>query len=136
MGRSRGGLSTKIHAVVDGLGLPLEIALTEGQTHDMTQSNLALKGEFSDYVICDKGYDSAEFRAAIGRAGSKAVIPSRKCRREQFEYDAHIYKERHLVENFFCRIKEYRRLATRYDAMSHSFRAFLILASILIWVRF
>jgi len=136
MGRSRGGLSTKIHVVVDGLGYPIEIAITEGQVHDIIQANLVLNGENSEYVICDKGYDSQEFRNAIQRQNRKAVIPSRKCRKEAIEYDRHIYKERHLVENFFCKMKEYRRLSTRYDAMTSSFRAFVILASILVWLRF
>jgi transposase len=136
MGRSRGGLTTKIHVVVDGLGLPLEISLTEGQAHDITQSHLALAGEPSEYVICDKGYDSEEFRTNIEKSGRKSVIPPRKCRKSQFDYDKHIYKERHLVENFFCKIKEYRRLATRYDATNYSFRAFVLLASIFIWLRF
>jgi transposase len=136
MGRSRGGLTTKIHAVVDGLGYPLEIRLTEGQVHDVTQSDLCLQGENSDYVICDKGYDSAEFRSDIEQLGREAVIPPRKNRKSPYEYDKHLYKERHLVENFFCRIKEYRRLSTRYDATSYAFRAFAILASIIIWLRF
>jgi len=129
-----GGRTTKIHAVVDGLGLPIEIRITEGQIGDVKQWDLALKGESAKYVICDKGYDSTEFRAHIEKAGSKPVIPGRKHRREQIEYDTHVYKERYLVENFFCKIKEYRRLATRYDATTNAFRAFVILAAILLWL--
>jgi transposase len=136
MGRSRGGLSTKIHVVVDGLGYPLELSLTEGQVHDITQADLALRGEFSNYVICDKGYDCGAFRSTIEKLGRQAVIPPRKCRRDQMKYDKHMYKERHLVENFFCRIKEYRRLSTRYDGRAFSFRSFMVLAAILIWLRF
>lgn len=134
MGKSVGGRTTKIHAVVDGLGLPIEIRITEGQIGDVKQCDLALKGESAEYVICDKGYDSTEFRTYIRTAGSTPVIPCRKHCREQIKYDTHVYKERHLVENFFCKIKEFRRLATRYDAMTDVFRAFVILAAVLVWL--
>lgn len=130
MGKSVGGRTTKIHAVVDGLGYPLEVRLTEGQVHDATQWDLSLKGAQAEFVICDKAYDSGDFGDSIAKSGSKAVIPSKKNRKEEIEYDTHMYKERHLIENFFCKIKEYRRLATRYDATACSFRAFVVFAAI------
>lgn len=134
MGKSVGGRTTKIHVVVDGLGLPIEIRITEGQVGDVKHGDLALKGERPRYVICDKGYDSTEFRTCIRTIGSEPVIPCRKHRREQIDYDTHVYKERHLVENFFCKMKEFRRLSTRYDAMTDVFRAFVVLAAVLIWL--
>src|SRR5437016_4407856 len=82
IGRSRGGLSTKIHMAVDALGNPLRWQLTGGEVHDITQASELLAGFAAEQVIADKGYDSSAFIACIETTGSQAVIPSRKTRRE------------------------------------------------------
>lgn len=136
IGKSRGGRTTKIHVVVDALGLPIDLHITEGNCHDITQAERLLSGKESKNVIADKGYDSNSLRALILDSGRTAVLPGRSCRREEIVYDEHLYKERHLVENYFGRIKQYRRVATRYEAKVELYRAMVVLASILVWLRF
>ena len=101
LGRSSGGFSTKIHAVVDALGYPVEIELSAGQVHDSVPAKDLLTDQKAEYVIADKAYDCNDLIELIESQGSEAVIPSRRNRKEQRDYDKHIYKERHLVEIFF-----------------------------------
>lgn len=135
LGRSRGGFSTKIHAVVDALGNPLDFVLTAGQTHDVTQGETLLQGRRSEYVIADKGYDANAFLAFIEAMGAIPVIPARKNRTEARYYDPHIYKERHLIECFFNKIKWYRRIFSRFDKLASRFLGFLSFVASLIWLR-
>ena len=134
IGRSRGGPSTKINAVVDALGLPLRFILTPGQVHDSRQAEALIEGFDFDKLIADKGYDSDKFRAVIVAAGGEAVIPSTASRSQAIRYDKHTYKERNLVERFFCWIKQFRRIATRYEKTATSFAAMLHLAAALAWL--
>lgn len=134
IGRSRGGPSTKIHAVVDGLGNPLNIVLTEGQVHDVTQAPELLKARGSTSVIADKGYDSDAVVAQIEVQGSRAVIPPRRGRRFERPCDRDLYKSRFLVEQFFGRIKRNRRVATRYEKLAVTFLGMVLLACILVWL--
>ena len=99
--RSRGGFSTKIHALVDGLGNPLKIILTAGQKSDIGQAKSLLSGYKLEQVIGDKGYDSDDLVSYTEENGGIAVIPPRSNRLEKRDYDSHVYKERHLVECFF-----------------------------------
>jgi transposase len=98
IGRSRGGLSTKISADVDALGNPLRFILTAGQVNDVCQAEDLISGLSFDKLSADKGYDSNRFRAAIANAHAEAVIPSTRSRSQAIPYDKHIYKERNLVE--------------------------------------
>jgi transposase len=98
LGRSRGGFSSKIHLIVDGLGNPLDFILTAGQVNDITQAPALLQGYRAAYVIADKGYDADAFIALIEQMEAIPVIPARKNRKEIRFYDPHLYKERHLVE--------------------------------------
>lgn len=134
IGRSRGGPSTKIHAVVDALGNPTKIALTEGQVHDVTQAAEMLKEAVSTFVLADKGYDSNAVVAQLESQGSLAVIPPRHGRLIERAYDRHLYKSRFLVEQFFARIKRCRRVATRYEKLAVTFLAMVLLACILVWL--
>lgn len=136
IGKSRGGRTTKIHAVVDALGLPIDLHITEGNCHDISQAERLLSGKESENVIADKGYDSNSLRDIIRDSGRSIVIPGRSCRREEIIYDKHLYKERHLIENFFGRIKHYRRVATRYEAKIEFYRAMVVLACVLVWLQF
>jgi len=134
VGRSRGGPTTKIHAVVDGLGNPTKIELTEGQVHDVTQAPMMLEEATSTTVIADKGYDSNALVEQIESQGSRAVIPPRRNRLEPREYDRDIFKSRFLVEHFFQKIKRCRRVATRYEKLAVTFLGMVFLASILVWL--
>lgn len=136
LGRSAGGFSTKIHAVVDALGYPVGIELTAGQVHDIVPAEKLLKDQDSVYVIADKAYDSQELIDLIESKGSIPVIPPRKNRKECREYDKHIYKERHLVEIFFNKIKHYRRVATRYEKLAITYLAMVYIACSMIWIGF
>ncbi len=135
IGRSRGGPSTKINAAVDAHGNPLRFILTPGQVHDSKQSEALIEGFEFDKVLADKGYDSDRFRAAIAAAGAEAVIPSTAARATSIPYDKDTYKERNLVERLFCLLKQFRRIATRYEKTATSFAAMLFLAGAMIWLR-
>ncbi|WP_197059690.1 transposase, partial [Thermopetrobacter sp. TC1] len=100
IGRSRGGLSCKIHVLVDGFGNPLLFILTAGQVADIAQAIDLLKGLSLSKVLADKAYDSNELRAFIAGAGGETVIPSKRSRTVTIPHDREIYKERHLVECF------------------------------------
>ena len=135
LGRSRGGFSTKIHITVDGLGDPLRLHLTPGQRHDIAEAEALIIGYSSEYVIGDKGYDSADFIDVIEANGATAVIPSRRNRDNQRTYDKHLYKERHLVECFFNKIKWYRRIFSRFEKLAVRYFGFLSFVSSIIWIR-
>jgi transposase len=132
LGRSRGGFSTKIHVLVNGMGLPVEIQITPGQQADITQAANLLEGYQPEAVLADKGYDSDALVNAIEAKGAAAVIPPKANRLEQREYDADLYKERNQVERFINRLKQFRRVATRYEKTARNFLAFIQLASIMI----
>jgi transposase len=135
IGRSRGGLTSKIHAAVDALGNPVKILLTGGQTHDSVVATELLENIEAEHVIADKAYDVNAILEEIEGRGSIPVIPAKKNRLKQRFYDKHLYKERHLVENFFCKIKECRRVATRYEKLAVTFSSMVLLAACLIWLR-
>jgi len=134
IGRSRGGLSTKINIAVDALGNPLRFILTPGQVHDSKQSEALIEGFDFDKLLADKGYDSDRFRLVIAAAGAEAVMPSNGSRAQAIPYDKVIYKERNLVERFFCKIKQFRRIATRYEKTAVSFSGMLCLVAAMIWL--
>ena len=134
MGKSRGGLSTKIHAAVDALGNPVRLLLTAGQASEYGQSNALIEGWVADYVLADKGYDSDQFIEAIKLSGATAVIPPRCHRQAPREYDRELYKERNLVERFFQKLKQFRRIATRYEKLKRNYQSMLYLASSIIWL--
>ena len=130
MGRSRGGFGTKIHGVVNPLGHPVVLKLTGSEAADSPQLPGLIAGIGTDAVLADKGYDSDANRAAIRRQGAEPCIPPRKNRREAVAYDRHLYRERNVIERFFGRIKQYRRVATRYEKKAANFLGFVWLASI------
>lgn len=137
MGASRGGLSTKIHALCDSLGMPLDFIITGGERHDSTQACALLKPHLEEATaaILDAGYDSDEIRKLMNDNQVCAVIAYRKNRKNIPDFDKHIYRERHKVENYFQKIKAFRRIATRYEKLHRSFKAMLSLASIIVWMR-
>ena len=137
MGRSRGGLTTKIHAVVDANGLPILLKLTAGQAHDgrTGESMLGLLGP-DCVLLADRGYDSDALRAKVGDVGALANIRPLDHRTDPPAFSTRIYKHRNRVERFFNRIKHFRAVATRFDKHDDNFLASVKLAAIRLWMRF
>ncbi len=136
IGRSRGGLSTKIHALVDALGKPVAFLLTPGQAHDLAGADALLPQMSAGLLIADRAFDAdARVLEPLAAAGKSAVIPPRPNRTEPREFDAELYKERHLIENFFCKLKQFRAIATRYDKTARNFLAAIHLAAAIIWLN-
>ena len=135
LGRSCGGFTCKIHAKVDGLGMPLNFIITPGQAHDIGQAENLIGNESCDAVIADRGYDSDPFRHHLLQNQIQPIIPGRKSRLVPVEYDKHTYKERNAMERFFGRMKEYRGIATRYNKTAVMFRAGLVMAAIIMWLK-
>ena len=135
LGRSRGGFTSKIHAVVDALGNLLAFTVTAGQYSEYPQASHLLIQYHNTTILADKGYDSRSLIDALHQQGCEAVIPSRRTNHHPRTIDRHLYKERHLIETFFNKIKEYRKIATRYDKLVEVFAAFVCLAASLIWLR-
>lgn len=119
---------------MDALGNPLRLMLTQGQASEYTQAKDLIADFSADYVIADKGYDSDDFVAAIEADGGQAVIPPRRLRKYLRAYDKHIYKARNLVERFFQKIKNYRRIATRYERLGQNYASLLYLVATVIWL--
>jgi transposase len=137
MGRSRGGLTTKIHAVVDANGLPIALKLTEGQAHDGKSGEDMLDALGVDCILlADRGYDSDALRAKIAEQGAYANIRPLDHRTDPPAFSPRVYKLRNRVERFFNRIKHYRAVATRFDRHDANYLASVKLAAIRIWMRF
>ena len=131
---SRGGLGTKIHVRVDALGNPVQIELSTGQRHDYALAEVLTKDVQNANLIADRGYEGDAFLLQLHEQGCVAVIPPRHNRTNPWVIDAHLYKERHLVECFFQKLKRHRRVATLYEKLATNFLAMVLLASILIWL--
>ncbi|WP_410503481.1 IS5 family transposase [Leptolyngbya sp. O-77] len=136
IGRSKGGLSTKIHATVDALGNPTGFHLTPGQVCDLDGADVLLENIQADTVLADKGYD-ADQRVVerLQQQGKAAVIPPKRNRKTPREYDKELYKARHLIENFFAKLKQYRAIATRYDKLAETFLSAIYMAAALTWLN-
>lgn len=119
---------------MDALGNPIHLHLTPGNVNDVTEAPILIEAATGRNFIADKGYDSNAVVAAIEAKNMKVVIPSKADRAGRRKIDSHMYKERHLVENFFCRLKHYRRAATRFDKTAQNFLGFVLLAAIRIWM--
>jgi len=135
LGRSRGGLTTKIHLATDTLGRPLRVILTPGQAGDVPQAPALLNGFEPDHVLADKAYDSNHFRGLISETGAHAVIPCNPTRKRPIPYDFEIYKARNRIERCFNKLKHFRRIATRYDRRAIYFLAFIHIACAMLWMR-
>jgi transposase len=156
LGRSRGGLSSKVHLCCDGRGLPLSFTLTAGQAGDNPQL-LAVLDAISvhtgrpgrsrsrpERLLADKAYSHPSTRAALRARGIKATIPERDdqlARRRArgpgrpYAFDAELYKQRNVVERCFNRLKQWRGIATRYDKTARNYRGGVLLASLILWTR-
>jgi transposase len=137
MGRSRGGLTTKIHALVDASGLPIALKLTEGQAHDgRSASDMLGSLVAGNILLADRAYDSDALRQTLAERGAWANVKSMPQRRNVPAFSAFLYRYRNLVERFFNKLKHFRAVATRYDKTSENYLASVKLASVRIWMRF
>ena len=128
-------MTTKIHAAVDTFGHPVRLLLTAGQASEYGQANALIEGFNAGHVVADRGYDSNSFVETIERSGATSVIPPRRNRKNMRPYDKGIYKTRNLVERFFQKIKNFRRMATRYERLSRNDMAMLQLVATVIWIK-
>ncbi|MEI9930405.1 MAG: IS5 family transposase [Rhizomicrobium sp.] len=134
IGRSRGGRNTKIHAVADAKGRLLSILLTGGEAHDCPPAKrLIRRSKIARKILGDKAYDSADLRDWLDQRGTKPVIPNKSNRKQPFSFDKKSYKQRHKIENAFCRLKDFRRIATRYDRLARNFLASICLVAAIVW---
>ena len=132
--RSRGGRNTKIHALADAKGRLLSILLTGGQAHDCPPAQrLIRRTKAAKKLLADKAYDSAELRQWLTERGTKPVIPNTSNRKQPFSFSKKTYRQRHLIENAFCRLKDFRRVFTRYDRLARNFLASVCLAAAIVW---
>ena len=129
-------MTTKIHATVDALGNPTGFHLTPGQAHDLEGADVLLKDTQVEMVIADKAYDAHDrVIEPLLQAGKTVVIPPKASRNHQRSHDRHLYKARHLIENFFARLKQYRAIATRYDKTARNFLGAIHLAAAVVWLN-
>lgn len=136
MGRSRGGLTTKIHALVDAEGRPIQLKLSEGQAHDgRSAADMFETIAAGNILLADRAYDSDGLRTAMADRGAWANIRSMPNRVKTFPFSHWVYRQRNAVERFFNKLKHFRAVATRYDKRDDNFLASVQLASIRIWLR-
>ena len=136
MGRSRGGLTTKIHALVDAEGRPIALKLTEGQAHDGPASDDLLGALGSGQTLLgDRAYDSDERRERLAKQGAWANVRPMPNRKNVPAFSPFLYRYRNLVERFFNKIKHFRAVATRYDKDPANYLASVKLAAVRIWIR-
>ena len=134
VGRSRGGRNTKIHALADVKGRLIAILLTGGEAHDCpVAERLIRRVKLSKCMLGDTAYDSASLREELGDHGTKPVIPNRCNRKQPFTFNKRLYKLRWRIENAFNRLKDFRRIATRYDRLARNYLASVCLAAVLVW---
>jgi transposase len=136
MGRSRGGLTTKIHALVDADGRQIGVDLTPGQAHDSKMAEPMLKNIRTDTILlADRAYDTNALRDFAKEKRAWANIPAKQNRKESFPFSSWVYRQRNLVERFFNKLKQFRGIATRYDKHPQNFLAAVKLLATRIWIR-
>lgn len=137
LGRSRGGFSTKIHLKTNGAGLPIAVEITGGEVSDYRGYGPLMEadGPLARVLLADRGYDSDAIRQDMQDRGGVAVIPARRNRKVRESVDTHIYALRNRIERCFNRLKNARRVATRYDKTAASFLGFVQITSIRMWFR-
>ncbi len=136
IGKTKGGANTKLAAVVDGLGRAVGLNIVAGNRHDLRAIATLVSALARCWVIADRGFDSKSFRQDLAAAGATTCIPPRKSSRIQYHFSETLYKHRHVVENFFARIKRFRRVGTRYEKLAETFLGFVTFATIIDWLHF
>ncbi|MBR9653612.1 IS5 family transposase, partial [Thalassobius aquimarinus] len=134
IGRTKGGMNTKLHAICDSQGRPLDLFVTAGQVSDYIGARALLGGlPKVEWLLGDRGYDADWFREALKDKGIRACIPGRKQRKTTVKYDKRRYKRRNRIEIMFGRLKDWRRVATRYDRCPKVFLSAIALAATVIY---
>lgn len=148
LGRSRGGFGTKLHVRAEGNGRLLTFALTPGQQHDITMAEALLeqgsvlrkstgrKRRYPKRLVADKGYSSRKFRSYLRKHGIAVTIPHKNNERHKGVFDQEVYRTRNRVERLFARLKQFRRIATRYEKRGENFAAMVTIAGIFLWSQF
>jgi transposase len=136
IGRTKGGLNSKLHMVCDGLGRPLTFFLSPGQMSDARGALALLKAlPPAKVLLADKGYDADWFREALEYISIAACIPARRGRKNPADHDRALSRQRHRIENLFARLKDWRRIATRYERCADLFlSAICIAATVMFWL--
>ena len=134
LGRSKGGFTTKLHMACDALGNPIRFCITPGQRSDYVKAIDLIDGLGMGALLADKGYDANYIAEAAIKIGAMVVIPPRSMRKNPREYDKELYKERNIIERMFNKLKNFRRVATRYDKLAISYMAFVCIASTYLWL--
>ncbi|WP_408611022.1 IS5 family transposase [Caulobacter hibisci] len=131
IGRSRGGRTTKVHGLVDERGKPRVLLLSAGNINDISMAHALIQaaGPFRR-LLADRAYDANHFRQRLAEQGAEAVIPSTTSRKVPIAYDAQAYKQRNLVERMWCRLKDFRRVATRYDKLARNYLSGALIAAL------
>jgi transposase len=136
VGKTKGGSNTKLAAVVDGLGRATGLALAAGSRHDLRVIAALIDKLAGCRVVGDRGFDAASFRQQLRAAEATPCIPPRKSNAIQHYYSEQLYAHRHVIENFFARIKRLRRISTRYEKLSETFLGFVTFAAVVDWLHF
>lgn len=133
-GAKKGGLKIR-RLAVRGLGCPVRFTLTAGQKGDAPQAAALIEGLPAEIFMADTAYDADHLRQAIAAKGALAVIPNNPSRALKYPLDKHLYAQRHLVECCFSKLKQFRRVATRFEKTARNYRAIITLAAIILWMR-
>ena len=136
IGRSKGGNTTKIHMLTDAHGNPAFFEITAGNIHDVSIGSKLVAESNGENIICDKGYDCENLREQVLDKGSIPHIPRKSnSRKPNPHFDKYLYRHRHLIENLFAKLKNFRSFATRYDKLSRNFASTVFIACTLIWLK-
>ena len=134
IGRSRGGPTTKIHALTDACGRAVAFVLSPGNSADISAAPKLLSLlPPPKRLLADKGYDANSLRSRLAETATEAVIPSTRSRKTPIPYDKKAYRDRNRIERAFCRLKDWRRIATRYDKLANNFASAVAIAATIIW---
>ena len=120
---------------VRGLGCPVRFILTAGQRGDCPQAQALIEGLPAQVVMADTAYDADPLRQTIADKGAVAVIPNNPSRAKKYPLDKHLYAQRHLIECCFSKLKQFRRVATRFEKTAQNYLAVVTLAAIVLWIR-
>jgi len=120
---------------VRGLGCPVRFALTAGQRGDCPQAYALIEDMPAEVVMADAAYDADSLRQVIADKGAVAVIPNNPSRTQKYPLDKHLYAQRHLIECCFSKLKQFRRVATRFEKTARNYLAIVTLAAIILWIR-
>jgi transposase len=134
IGRTKGGINTKLAVVVDAYGRAVALGLAPGQQHDLKAILPLVPALRGKRAVGDKGFDADNFRRLLHAGRTRSCIAPRRSRRQPPPFHSGYYRRRHRVENFLCRIKRFRRVSTRYDKLASTFLGFVQLAAVLDWL--